>query len=191
VRPAALLCMDEPTNHLDLASKEVLEEALAGFTATIVFISHDRYFINRIATHVVEVDRGRLTMHLGNYDDYLARKAQPEAASSGAPGSARADDDTAPVARPAQKKDRAPRKALDREIKAITARLKAVETQISTMERRLEEISLSLSDPDLYRDGERAREIARARKDAEGQVAWLMREWEDLSAQLAAATSGA
>src|SRR6266446_1131800 len=191
VRPAALLCMDEPTNHLDLASKEVLEEALAGFTATIVFISHDRYFINRIATHVVEVDRGRLTMHLGNYDDYLARKAQPEAASSGAPGSARADDDTAPVARPAQKKDRAPRKALDREIKAITARLKAVETQISTMERRLEEISLSLADPDLYRDGERAREIARARKDAEGQVAWLMKEWEDLSAQLAAATGGA
>src|SRR5215467_12212752 len=66
-------------------------------------------------------------------------------------------------------------KTPDREIKAITGRLKAVETQIATMERRLAEISLSLSDPDLYRDGERAREIARARKDAEGQVAWLMK----------------
>jgi ATP-binding cassette subfamily F protein 3 len=191
VRPAALLCMDEPTNHLDLASKEVLEEALANFTATIVFISHDRYFINRIATHVVEVDRGRLVTHLGNYDDYLARKAQPEAVLDVAPPAARAGGDAAPVTRSAQKKDRAPRKALDREIKAITARLKAVETQISTLERRLEEISLSLADPDLYRDGERAREIARARKDAEGQVAWLMKEWEDLSAQLAAATGGA
>ena len=80
VRPAALLCMDEPTNHLDLASKEVLEEALAGFTGTIVFISHDRYFINRIATQVVEVGRGRLTTHLGNYDDYLERKAAAAAA---------------------------------------------------------------------------------------------------------------
>jgi ATP-binding cassette subfamily F protein 3 len=74
VRPAALLCMDEPTNHLDLASKEVLEEALATFNGTIVFISHDRYFINRIATHVVEVGGGRLTTHLGNYDEYLERK---------------------------------------------------------------------------------------------------------------------
>src|SRR5262249_57416450 len=66
VRPAALLCMDEPTNHLDLASKEVLEEALLGFTGTIVFISHDRYFINRIATHVVEVDEGRLATYPGD-----------------------------------------------------------------------------------------------------------------------------
>jgi ATP-binding cassette subfamily F protein 3 len=83
VRPAALLCMDEPTNHLDLASREVLEEALAGFPGTIVFISHDRYFINRIATAVVEVAHGVLTRYLGSYDDYLASKA---ASLPGAPG---------------------------------------------------------------------------------------------------------
>jgi ATP-binding cassette subfamily F protein 3 len=77
VRPAALLCLDEPTNHLDLASREVLEEALAAFPATIVFISHDRYFINRIATRVVHVDRGTLTDYLGGYDDYLAAVADP------------------------------------------------------------------------------------------------------------------
>src|SRR5437762_11263221 len=66
VRPAALLCMDEPTNHLDLAAREVLEEALAGFPGTIVFISHDRYFINRLATTVVEIIRGTLTRHPGD-----------------------------------------------------------------------------------------------------------------------------
>jgi len=65
VRPAALLCMDEPTNHLDLASREVLEEALAAFPGTIVFISHDRYFINRIATRIVEINRGALVTYLG------------------------------------------------------------------------------------------------------------------------------
>jgi len=195
VRPAALLCMDEPTNHLDLASKEVLEGALAAFTGTIVFISHDRYFINRIATQVVEVDRGRLATHLGNYDDYLERKAQPETAPAVTPrvaaGGPAAGPASKPPQKPQQKKIQPPRKALDREIKAIKARLQVVETQISTMERRLEEISLSLADPDLYRDGERARQIAQARKDAEGQVAWLMKEWEDLSLQLAAATGGA
>ncbi len=191
VRPAALLCMDEPTNHLDLASKEVLEGALAAFTGTIVFISHDRYFINRIATQVVEVDRGRLTTHLGNYDDYLARKAQGEATPAATSHAAAGEAAAGPVSKPPQKRVPPPRKPLDREIKAITARLQAVETQISTMERRLEEISLSLADPDLYRDGERARQIAHARKDAEGQVAWLMKEWEELSLQLAVATGGA
>jgi ATP-binding cassette subfamily F protein 3 len=76
VRPAALLCLDEPTNHLDLASREVLESALAGFPGTIVFISHDRYFINRIATAVVEVARGTLTRYAGSYDDYLDAKTR-------------------------------------------------------------------------------------------------------------------
>src|SRR5262249_49644576 len=76
VRPAALLCLDEPTNHLDLTSREVLEDALAAFTGTIVFISHDRYFINRIATEVTHVDHGRLTRYLGGYDDHLAALAR-------------------------------------------------------------------------------------------------------------------
>src|SRR3989442_1439288 len=84
VRPAALLCMDEPTNHLDLASREVLEQALATFPGTIVFISHDRYFINRLATTIVEIVRGILTRHLGNYDDYLAAKTR--AAADATPG---------------------------------------------------------------------------------------------------------
>ena len=98
VRPAALLCLDEPTNHLDLASREVLESALAAFPGTIVFISHDRYFINRIATAVVEVAAGRLTSYPGSYDDYLdakARAADPTAAAAAGAGHAR------PAARPA------------------------------------------------------------------------------------------
>ena len=183
VRPAALLCMDEPTNHLDLASKEVLEDALSTFTGTIVFISHDRYFINRIATQVVEVDDGRLTTYLGSYDDYLARKTAPiTAATPEVRPTAPASRVEAPA--PADRDERRQRKGLGREIKAIEARLKGVESQIHDLEARLAEIELSLSDPELYRDGHRAREIAQARKDTEQRVAWLMREWEDLSLQL-------
>ncbi len=92
VRPAALLCLDEPTNHLDLVSREVLEAALAGFPGTIVFISHDRYFINRIATIVMEVAHGTLTRYPGSYDDYLdakARGASGDATGAGGGGPAR------------------------------------------------------------------------------------------------------
>ena len=184
VRPAALLCMDEPTNHLDLASKEVLEEALSAFTGTIVFISHDRYFVNRIATQVVEVDHGRLTTYLGNYDDYLSAKsrgvpsplpaesvvsaARPRAADEGRRGGARLG------------------KHLAREVKAIKERLGTVEGQIHQLEARLAEIGRLLADPGLYRDGARAREIAQSRKETEEQVAGLMKEWEGLSVQLSA-----
>jgi len=230
-RPAALLCMDEPTNHLDLASKEVLEAALSGFTGTIVFISHDRYFINRIATQVVEVDRGHLTTHLGTYDDYLDHKAKavatpepPETPRSTAPKAKAADQRSAlrisqpsapglsagggsagAISGPPQLKSlkketedsttgktvdrKKSHKNLDREIKAIKARLGTVEAQIHEMEARLQEIGLALADPDLYRDGDRARDIAQARRDTEERVAWLMKEWEDLSVRLSAVSA--
>jgi ATP-binding cassette, subfamily F, member 3 len=192
VRPAALLCMDEPTNHLDLASKEVLEEALSTFTGTIVFISHDRYFINRIATKVVEVDGGTLTTYLGSYDDYLAAKAAdadpaapppPEPPREVAAPARQAPPRQAPA--PGPTRERRERKEITREIKVIEGRLKAVETQIHELEARLQDIGLSLADPELYRDGQRAREIAQTRKDTEERVAWLMKEWENLSVQLA------
>ena len=237
-RPAALLCMDEPTNHLDLASKEVLEDALSGFTGTIVFISHDRYFINRIATQVVEVARGQLTTHLGTYDDYLDAKAagaatsvtaqRPPAPSERSTGSNRstaprpstasersaaserstvpertaadrpgvrdsresADGGSAgaisgaPHKKSLKKETADSRKAIDREIKAIKVRLSAVETQIQELEARQQEIGLALADPDLYRDGQKAREIAQSRKETEERVAWLMKEWEELSLRL-------
>jgi ATP-binding cassette, subfamily F, member 3 len=94
VRPAALLCMDEPTNHLDLASREVLESALVEFPGTIVFISHDRYFINRIATAVVEVAHGTLTRYPGSYDDYLDARARGVEAGPSEPEAGRGSEFT-------------------------------------------------------------------------------------------------
>jgi len=76
------------------------------------------------------------------------------------------------------------RKAIDREIKAIKVRLSAVKTQIQELEARQQEIGLALADPDLYRDGQKAREIAQSRKETEERVAWLMKEWEELSLRL-------
>ena len=191
VRPAALLCLDEPTNHLDLASREVLEGALAAFPGTMVFISHDRYFINRIATGIVEVTCGTLVTYLGSYDDYLDAKARAAATASAAPAP-RPQPAAPPPARP-EPASRAPRPESSRrtgkvakDVRELRRRLEDVERQIHALEARLAEIGERLGDPAFYADGERVRAVAAERKSAEEQVTWLMREWEQLSTALAA-----
>jgi ATP-binding cassette subfamily F protein 3 len=179
VRPAALLCLDEPTNHLDLASREVLEAALAEFPGTIVFISHDRYFINRIATAVVQVVDGTLTRFPGSYDDYVEVLARPGPPVPAAPAPAKA------AARSARA-ERAPRRRVSPEVRALQRRVEEIERQIHDLETRLAEITAALGDPALYADGGRARDIAHERKRAEEQMAWLMHEWEALASALAA-----
>ena len=233
VRPAALLCLDEPTNHLDLASREVLEEALATFPGTIVFISHDRYFINRIATSVLHVERGRLTRYLGTYDDFLsARMGAPGAGSGVGSGDhegglrdARRRDsivagraagrdgngsaDPTPLAAPSRgdvtatsrgddptrsRRDVSGRRGessgrrrrVDPEVRELRRRLGEVERRVEELEAKLAEIAEALADPALYADGERARAVAHERKSAEEQLAWSMREWEEISTALAA-----
>jgi ATP-binding cassette subfamily F protein 3 len=195
VRPAALLCLDEPTNHLDLASREVLDGALARFPGTIVFISHDRYFINRIATKIVEVGGGVLASYLGSYDDYLAAKARAAvggvAPESVRPADARIPEERssgAPAASPsrARRAERARRPAgATRAVRELRRRLEQVEKQIHALEARIAEIGAALADPTLYTDGEHVRAVTAERKSAEEQVTWLMREWEQLSTALA------
>jgi ATP-binding cassette subfamily F protein 3 len=203
VRPAALLCMDEPTNHLDLGAREVLEQALAGFPGTIVFISHDRYFINRIATKIVEVGGGALVPYLGTYDDYLAAKeraaletraeeATPEAtriSERRASGPPPASPSPIRRIRPARASGTGPARRPSGATKAVRdlrRRLEEVEKQIHALEARLGELGEALADPTLYGDGDRVRAVTAERKRAEEQVTWLMREWETLSTALAA-----
>ena len=83
VSPSNFLLLDEPTNHLDLRAKDVLLDAIAAFSGTVVFVSHDRYFIDRLATRVIEVENGVITTYEGNYEDYLRKKEQLAAAASG------------------------------------------------------------------------------------------------------------
>ena len=127
VRPAALLCMDEPTNHLDLASREVLESALAAFPGTIVFISHDRYFINRIATVVVEIAHGALARFPGSYDDYLDAKARGVGDMARAPGLGHTPALPAPQAAPWRAPAPAPSPRRSHPIPSTAASSRAVE----------------------------------------------------------------
>ena len=82
VSPSNFLLLDEPTNHLDMRAKDVLLDAIAAFSGTVVFVSHDRYFIDRLATRVIEVENGVITTYPGNYEDYLRKKDELASASA-------------------------------------------------------------------------------------------------------------
>jgi ATP-binding cassette subfamily F protein 3 len=183
VRPAALLCLDEPTNHLDLASRAVLEAALVAFEGTLVFISHDRYFINRLATRVLAISNGRVTAYPGNYDEY---RAALERGGPAIPGGAPAIS-TGPVPAETPRREARPRPGrVEPEVRRMRRRLVELEQQVHLLEERLRELGTALGDPALYLDGARARAVAAERKEAEAQVAWLMHEWEELSTALSA-----
>jgi ATP-binding cassette subfamily F protein 3 len=179
VHPAALLCLDEPTNHLDLASRERLEAALEAFPGTLVFISHDRYFINRLATKVVEVAGGALTAYLGDYDDYRDAVARVAAAAADPPPPTRA---------PAGARPGRPRRSrTDPAEREMRRRLATLEARIHALEARLSELGDALGDPALYRDGDQVRAVTVERKEAEAEIAWLLREWEALAERLGGA----
>jgi ATP-binding cassette, subfamily F, member 3 len=221
LRPASLLCLDEPTNHLDVTAREILEEALDQFEGTMLFISHDRYFINRIATKVVEVRNGRLAEYAGDYDYYLEKREEekagsrtpstvegPRAESRGArqepsrePRAARPEPQVKPSAkgqpmelpapkprtREARRAETEARQRKSREMGPLKARLKETEAEIARIETRVRELTDQMANPELYKDGERAREVARERRDLEGQVGTLYGKWEELAVRIESA----
>ena len=192
LRPANLLVLDEPTNHLDIVSRVVLEEALAGFAGTLVFVSHDRAFINTLATRVVDVNHGVLDDHLGNYDDFLARRAAREPATAPAEPSigAPAPAPQVPASTPAMSKPGKAQRAAERERKRnhdrVARRLEKLEARIAEEEAKLEASSWKLADPAIASDAERLVELDRERAELQSLIDDLYRDWERTSDELAA-----
>jgi len=204
LRPTNLLVLDEPTNHLDLRSREVLEDALADYGGTLVFVSHDRSFINALATRVLEVLPGHTESHLGNYDDYLARKAErtEKAARADRPEKA-GREERAPVAEPAPSRaaepvPKAPKpskkaskeerqrarersKARDR----VTRKIQKLEGEIQTGEAAVEAVGHRLGDPEVYSSPDRLLEVQAEQRELKSGVESLYRDWERLSDELA------
>jgi ATP-binding cassette subfamily F protein 3 len=184
LRPSNFLVLDEPTNHLDVAACEVLEDALADYQGTLLFISHDRAFINALATRLVEVRGGELRDHHGNYDDFERATAPAAAVAASAPASAAAPS-------PVPKRDRIAAREQDkqraREQLRTRKRLAAVEAEIAQHESALEQLAWRLGDPAVHRDGDAVRALEAERGELRGKVEALYREWERLAAELEAA----
>ena len=150
-----LLLLDEPTNHLDIVSRQALLEALRAYGGTLVFVSHDRYFIQEIATRVLEVRDERILSFPGSYEDFLAAKAEgrlvPVSAGRGG-GAAKQGDDAREEEKQDRLKEREQRKAEQRREQRRTRQIARVEEEISELEMSLKEVEREMGDPGLARD---------------------------------------
>jgi ATP-binding cassette subfamily F protein 3 len=182
LRPANFLILDEPTNHLDVDACEVLEKALVRYAGTLMLISHDRTFINALATRVVDVSGGVIREYLGDYDDYLRSKAT-ESAASPAPGSEAAESEGSGAK---QKRIEVRRRAKEhaRRLGKARKRLAVLEDEIAVLEERLEGLTWRAADPEVCRDGEAARAVETERADTRTAIDERYREWERLAEEV-------
>jgi ATP-binding cassette subfamily F protein 3 len=191
LKPANLLLMDEPTNHLDLFSKDVLLDALRSFPGTVVFVSHDRHFIDGLATRVVEVEGGSLASYHGDYEYYLAKKAGETAtpastAAPAAPHRTAAAEPSAPAPLPATKeerlKSREEEKQRQKEERAKQKKIADVESAIEKTEAELQKVEEKLADPANGGDYALLQQLGTEHAAIEARLAGLYGEWEELQA---------
>jgi ATP-binding cassette subfamily F protein 3 len=174
--PANFLLLDEPTNHLDIRAKDVLLEALANYSGTVVFVSHDRYFIDKLATRVFEIEDGHVHVYPGNYEDYLWRKAGGQAA----PATAAAP---APVPAPAPA---APAKRVNpMKLSRLKDQVAKAEAEITALETEIAEHEAALAD---FKSAEESLRRAQALDAARARLEARLAEWEQWSAELEAAS---
>ncbi|TMN22583.1 ABC transporter ATP-binding protein [Lentibacillus cibarius] len=171
---ANFLILDEPTNHLDIDSKEVLEGALMDFPGTILFVSHDRYFINRLADKVVEMQHTGATIYLGDYDYYMEKK-QEEAEIKRL-----TEIEESSVQQGNRKTTFHENKQQQRERRKIQRRIEELEAVIEQHETELTALEQKMAEPDIYEDHEKALELTEETNQLKQKIDSLMEEWTEL-----------
>ena len=180
---ANFLILDEPTNHLDIMSKEILEDALNGYEGTILYVSHDRYFINRTAHRILDLTEGQFVNYVGNYDYYLEKHDTVMAATlTSAPQSADADNaDAAKTVESEVKLDWKAQKEEQARLRKKENDLKKCEEQIARLEARVSEIDTEMSDPAIGTQVAKLQELTKEQTACQEQLEKLYEQWEELA----------
>lgn len=175
-----VLILDEPTNHLDIDSKEMLEQALANFKGTILFVSHDRYFINELANKVYDLDSDGGTMYLGNYQYYIEKTEEKAALKAKEELENPTVNDTVIK----QNDSYVDQKQQKREQRQIERQIETCELNIETYEEEINNINHQLTLPDIYSDPEKANSLAISKSEIEQKLEQVMAEWAELQEKL-------
>lgn len=169
------LILDEPTNHLDIDSKEVLENALIDFDGTLLFVSHDRYFINRVATHVLELSENGSTLYLGDYDYYVEKKATAEMSQTEEASTSNQAKEASPV------NDYQAQKESQKEVRKLMRQIKSLEAEIEELESQSQAISEQMLETN---DADKLMELQAELDKISHRQEEAMLEWEELSDQV-------
>ena len=175
---ANFLILDEPTNHLDITSKEILENALNHYTGTVLYVSHDRYFVNKTATRILELSQETFINYIGNYDYYLEKKDllnSLHALESGA------DSASAPASESGVKQDWKAQKEEQARIRKRQNDLKKVEDEIHSKETRDAEIDLLLTQEEVYSNVSKLMELNKEKEAISSRLEELYEMWEELA----------
>ena len=169
------LILDEPTNHLDIDSKEVLENALIDFDGTLLFVSHDRYFINRVATHVLELSENGSTLYLGDYDYYVEKKATAEMSQTEEASTSNQAKEASPV------NDYQAQKESQKEVRKLMRQIESLEAEIEELESQSQAISEQMLETN---DADKLMELQAELDNISHRQEEAMLEWEELSDQV-------
>lgn len=180
---ANFLILDEPTNHLDIMSKEILEDALNGYEGTILYVSHDRYFINRTAHRILDLTEGQFVSYVGNYDYYLEKHDTVMAAiEASTPQSSDADNTaSAKAAESEVKLDWKAQKEEQARLRKKENDLKKCEEKIAELEARISEIDTEMSDPAIGTQVAKLQELSKEQTACQEQLEKLYEQWEELA----------
>ncbi|EAE2395635.1 ATP-binding cassette domain-containing protein [Listeria monocytogenes] len=181
---ANVLILDEPTNHLDIESKEVLEAALIDFEGTILFVSHDRYFINRIASKIVELAPEKATVFLGDYDYYQEKLAEAKELARLDAEDRRKNGEQVEATASVRKLNYQEEKEQQKLLRQRKRKLEEVEKSMEATDEKIAELEHQLTNPEVFQDHEKALEITQELDAVKATGEKLMEEWETLSEEL-------